>query len=190
MDTQRFDDLARTLATPTTRRAGLKLLAGAALGGVLGLRGRAALAAPAITAGPRVVSKTATSAIVQWATDTVSDGRAQFGTTTAYGRTATNPEQAKTHRVKLNGLTPGTLHHYRVRSCRNGACSPFSADAVVRTCPAAQPAFCPGVGCVDTQSDTNHCGTCGTLCPDGQICCQGVCEVLLCESPCAPPGLC
>ena len=191
MDTKRFDDFTRTLATRTTRRAGIKLAAGTALGVLIGLRGRGvAAAAPVITTGPRVVARSATSATVEWFTDLRGDGRVQFGTTTAYGRQTNDPTKVKRHRLSLTGLTPGTRHHYRVRSCLNGVCSAFSTDALVRTCPADQPTFCPRVGCVDTESDTGHCGTCGTQCADGQICCQGACERLSCESPCAPPGLC
>jgi len=39
MDDRRFDDLARALAGPASRRAGLRALAGAALAGVLGAFG-------------------------------------------------------------------------------------------------------------------------------------------------------
>ncbi len=39
MDSQRFDDLSRTLATARSRRGALKTLAGGALGGLLGLVG-------------------------------------------------------------------------------------------------------------------------------------------------------
>lgn len=34
---------------------------------------------------------------------------------------------------------------------------------------------CPGVGCVDTSNDPQHCGQCGNACPSGQSCVDGAC---------------
>ncbi len=53
MDHQRFDELTRSLATSTSRRTALKLLAGSALGGVLGLLGLEEAAAACRLAGQR-----------------------------------------------------------------------------------------------------------------------------------------
>jgi len=35
---------------------------------------------------------------------------------------------------------------------------------------------CEGT-CVDPQNDPKHCGTCDTVCPTGQVCTAGSCEV-------------
>ncbi len=53
MDHQRFDELTRSLATGASRRTTLKLLAGSALGGVLGLLGLEEAAAACRLAGQR-----------------------------------------------------------------------------------------------------------------------------------------
>jgi hypothetical protein len=34
------------------------------------------------------------------------------------------------------------------------------------------------VTCVDEQNDRNHCGTCGTVCPAGQLCAGGACGII------------
>jgi hypothetical protein len=48
-------------------------------------------------------------------------------------------------------------------TCQNGACI---------ACPVAK---CAGV-CVDTATDANNCGGCGTACPQGIACTAGACE--------------
>jgi hypothetical protein len=42
-------------------------------------------------------------------------------------------------------------------------------------CPAGQ-TLCTGV-CVDEQTDVNNCGSCGNVCPMGQVCSAGSCVV-------------
>jgi hypothetical protein len=37
---------------------------------------------------------------------------------------------------------------------------------------------CCGGGCVDTNTDPMHCGSCGTACATGQICVLGVCTAV------------
>jgi hypothetical protein len=68
-------------------------------------------------------------------------------------------------------------------------------------CPAACPSgltWCPGLGCVDLQSDSNHCGSCEVKCSSGQGCCGGECLPLQpdgccvgytkCDGVCCVPG--
>lgn len=53
------------------------------------------------------------------------------------------------------------------RECRDGNC----------TCPAGpSPDFCDGVGCVDLQTDADHCSQCGHPCPNGEVCNGGQCD--------------
>ncbi|MEZ4405886.1 MAG: hypothetical protein R3A52_05370 [Polyangiales bacterium] len=47
-------------------------------------------------------------------------------------------------------------------------------------CPAGQTRC--GDRCVDTQTESDHCGACGNACPAGQSCRSGACRVV-CPSP-------
>lgn len=51
------------------------------------------------------------------------------------------------------------------RSCQGGAC----------TCASGRQE-CPLAGCVDQQTDPNHCGGCGQSCGLGGVCTQGACS--------------
>mmetsp|Transcript_38428 Transcript_38428/g.96670 ORF Transcript_38428/g.96670 Transcript_38428/m.96670 type:complete len:892 (+) Transcript_38428:258-2933(+) len=39
----------------------------------------------------------------------------------------------------------------------------------------------PNGGCTDSDQDSNNCGGCGNVCPDGQVCCDGTCSVQTCD---------
>jgi GH25 family lysozyme M1 (1,4-beta-N-acetylmuramidase) len=56
------------------------------------------------------------SATITWSTDESSDSVVDYGTTTAYGLTASNPSLVVSHSVGLSGLTASTVYHYRVIS--------------------------------------------------------------------------
>ena len=57
------------------------------------------------------------SAYITWGTDVSSDSQVDYGTSTAYSNsTALDPTLIGNHSVLLNGLTPNTLYHYRVKS--------------------------------------------------------------------------
>jgi phosphodiesterase/alkaline phosphatase D-like protein len=59
--------------------------------------------------------------VVTWATDEPADSQVDYGPTTAYGsQTALDTTLTASHSQQLNGLSPGTLYHFRVRS-RDGA---------------------------------------------------------------------
>jgi hypothetical protein len=47
---------------------------------------------------------------------------------------------------------------------------------------------CGGVSCVDLQSDTQNCGTCGDACPAGDVCQAGSCVTAPCSSGLACAG--
>lgn len=56
------------------------------------------------------------SATITWTTDENSDSVVEYGTTTSYGSTASNPSMVLNHSVGLSGLSASTLYHYRVKS--------------------------------------------------------------------------
>lgn len=65
--------------------------------------------------------------------------------------------------------------------CRGPGCNPTCAPGE-RLC---------GTTCVDTSSDPNHCGGCGTTCPPGSACCNGTCcppGSTCCGNGCCPAG--
>jgi hypothetical protein len=55
-------------------------------------------------------------ATVGWATNNAASTTVLYGTSAAYGSTATGAATAFTHSVILSGLTPGTTYHYQVVS--------------------------------------------------------------------------
>ncbi|HTL70687.1 MAG TPA: fibronectin type III domain-containing protein [Candidatus Eisenbacteria bacterium] len=69
----------------------------------------------------RVNNITETEADVLWDTDIASTSFVDYGTTVAYGSTASTGGTTFNHSVHLSGLTPGTLYHFRVRSTASGA---------------------------------------------------------------------
>jgi hypothetical protein len=92
-----------------------------------------AATAPLITAGP-AASPTGFGAVVTWTTNEPSDSRVDYGTTAAYGSSATNAALVTSHSITLTGLTADSLYHYQVGStdgCGNGPVN--SADATFTT---------------------------------------------------------
>ena len=50
---------------------------------------------------------------------------------------------------------------------------------------------CCGASCIDTQSDRNNCGGCGTMCTGAQVCLDGRCTTdIPCEPTCAAGETC
>lgn len=56
------------------------------------------------------------SATITWTTDQSADSVVEYGLTTAYGNSATNGALLWYHTINLNGLSPNTTYHYRVKS--------------------------------------------------------------------------
>ena len=74
------------------------------------------------------------SAIVTWTTDEPATSQVEFGSTTSYGSsTALDSQLVTAHRVVVNGLTPESPYHYRVRSRDHAGNERLSADATVTT---------------------------------------------------------
>jgi hypothetical protein len=69
------------------------------------------------------------------------------------------------------------------QSCSHGVCSGASAGCGIGRIGAfcdldAGPSYlcCPGVGCINTDSDNANCGNCGTVCAAGTSCQNGSCQ--------------
>ncbi|RLJ01815.1 MAG: hypothetical protein DRP11_03845, partial [Candidatus Aenigmatarchaeota archaeon] len=87
---------------------------------------------PAITSGPSVSDITETSAVITWTTDELSSSVVQYGTTTAYGLSATGAEGTD-HSVELTGLSASTTYHYRVGSADASGNETWSEDDTFTT---------------------------------------------------------
>ncbi|HEY9070096.1 MAG TPA: fibronectin type III domain-containing protein [Candidatus Ozemobacteraceae bacterium] len=86
------------------------------------------LTAPVISnvATPTVLENGAT---ISWTTDEAASSRVEYGLTTAYGSVATVTEAfSATHSVTINGLTPFTTYHFRVRSTDAAGNETISGD--------------------------------------------------------------
>ncbi len=72
---------------------------------------------PAITEGPEATNITSSSGTIEWSTDTASDSRVDYGTTTAYELGYVYDASYVTrHEMDLTGLDPSTIYHYKVTS--------------------------------------------------------------------------
>lgn len=91
---------------------------------------------PADTTAPVISGVTAnpapTSAQVTWTTDDSATSVVEYGTTAAYGSTATGPS-GTFHSVSFGGLTSETTYHYRVRSTNLNGLESVSGDHTFTT---------------------------------------------------------
>ena len=62
----------------------------------------------------------ATAATIAWSTNKPAEAQVEYGPTPAYGSSTVLGGSAAAHAETLNGLTPGTAYHYRVRSRARG----------------------------------------------------------------------
>ncbi len=74
---------------------------------------------PTITTGPSATAG-ATTVTITWKTDRVSDAFVEYGPNTQYGLSFGQRENTTDHTVKVTGLSPGTVYHYRVQSLDSG----------------------------------------------------------------------
>jgi len=59
---------------------------------------------------------TNTAATITWTTDTASDSKVDYGTTTSYGSQQSSASAVTSHSISLTGLTPNTTYHYKCSS--------------------------------------------------------------------------
>ena len=74
-------------------------------------------------------------ATITWKTNGDADSSVEYGPTTGYGSTRTNPFMETNHTITLSGLAPGTLYHWRVVSSDRDGNRYVSADYTFRTLP-------------------------------------------------------
>ena len=70
-----------------------------------------------------------------WKTNGNTNSTVEYGLTTGYGSTRTNPFMETNHTVTLGGLAPGTLYHWRVVSSDQDGNTFVSTDYVCQTLP-------------------------------------------------------
>lgn len=61
-----------------------------------------------------------TGATITWDTNIASDSTVEYGTTSAYGSSASNASQVTAHSITLSGLSFGISYHFRVKSTAAG----------------------------------------------------------------------
>lgn len=83
-----------------------------------------------ITRGPYIQDLKPDSVTIAWRTDTASDGRIDYGTTTSYTHNVGNGSLVTQHAFTIIGLTPATTYYYKVSS---GGGSVSSADSSFRS---------------------------------------------------------
>jgi len=147
MDSSKFDELTKALASNTSRRQAIKTLAASTFGGLL-----------AFTGLGTAFAKTK---------------KCPSGQTDCGGKcvdTKTDPNNCGVCGTKCrSGL------------CVNGLCCPPGAGKCGNSCCSQT---CCSNTCVDTQHDKNNCGSCGNVCPSGDTCKNGKCVTVGCPAPC------
>ncbi|HEY2016498.1 MAG TPA: N,N-dimethylformamidase beta subunit family domain-containing protein, partial [Bryobacteraceae bacterium] len=81
----------------------------------------------------------AASAVVTWNTDENANSRVDFGPTTSYGSTKSDPAMATAHSVLLTGLTCAATLNYSVTSVDAGSATRQSSNLTFTTPPCASP---------------------------------------------------
>jgi hypothetical protein len=80
-------------------------------------------------------------ATITWKTNGNADSTVEYGITTSYGSTRTNPVMVTNHSITLDRLAHGTLYHWRVVSTDQDGNRYVSTDYAFRTLP-----YVPGGG--------------------------------------------
>ncbi|MCX8173017.1 MAG: M14 family zinc carboxypeptidase [Thermoplasmata archaeon] len=113
---------------------------------------------PPVISNVGASSITANSATVSWTTDEASSSVVEYGTTTAYGQTATGASGVTSHSVTLSGLTASTTYYYRVKST-DAAGNTATSSAYSFTTPAASDTTPPVISNVAVTGITANSAT-------------------------------
>lgn len=99
---------------------------------------------PVITSGPTAAAADC-SATITWTTDEAATSGVAYGTTTAYGNTASTAGHSTSHSVVLTGLVPSATYHYQVSSTDAAGNGPTqSSDRTFATTAGAAPLITVG----------------------------------------------
>lgn len=90
-----------------------------------------------------IVTPTPTTCQINWTTSMPTSGLVHYGTTTSYGRSASDPERLATHVVTLPQLHPQTTYHYQIVGMADGVFIE-SADFTFQTANPLEAATQPG----------------------------------------------
>ncbi len=78
--------------------------------------------------GPYLQNVNKHAITIMWETNVPSDSRVYYGLTDQYGQEKYEPEKVTIHRIRLTGLKPEQLYHYRIQSGKTA-----SSDNTFRT---------------------------------------------------------
>jgi hypothetical protein len=90
-------------------------------------------AAPALQLSGVQATPGSTSAVITWQSSNAANSRVDYGLTTAYGSTVSDPSSVTSHSVTLSGLTANTTYHYQVTSVDGFGQTASSVDATFTT---------------------------------------------------------
>jgi beta propeller repeat protein len=88
---------------------------------------------PPVISNIAVTNITSDSATITWTTDQQTDSLVDYGTTTAYGSSVSDPVLTTSHSITLTNLTLGTLYHFKVTSTNTYGVSSSSGDNAFTT---------------------------------------------------------
>ena len=88
---------------------------------------------PPVISGETATNITASDATITWTTDELSNSVVEYGLTTSYGSSSSNPANVTSHSIPLTGLAANTLYHYRVKSTDAAGNTATSVDHSFQT---------------------------------------------------------
>lgn len=127
------------------------------LSGLTGIASGPSDSVPPVISAVTVSNITETSADISWTTDENSDSAVEYGPTSAYGASVTDPNLVTAHALSLASLTPLTAYHYRVLSEDASGNQSASVDGTFSTVDLTAPVFANLV-VSETQTATNLAG--------------------------------
>ena len=88
---------------------------------------------PPVISDVFAVNITSDSATITWTTDQQGDSIVDYGTTTVYGSSVSDPVLTVSHSITLSGLNPGTTYHFKVTSTNTYGVSSSTGDNTFTT---------------------------------------------------------